>query len=120
MPVGCELVFEGGIIENGTIDLNGCKLAGMIGQESEYLPNVTCSNWAVGQIEYRNGKICYWNGTEWRVMGDTSSFDSYTKQEINNLLKIIILSLKLIINKKLIIYLIDMLLMIHLITLKKK
>lgn len=26
------------------------------------------------------------NGTEWRVMGDTSSFDSYTKQEVNNLL----------------------------------
>lgn len=87
MPVGCELVFEGGIIENGTINLNGCKLAGMIGQESEYLPNVTCSNWAVGQIEYRNGKICYWNGTEWRVMGDTSSMESYTKEEINNMFK---------------------------------
>lgn len=87
MPVGCELVFEGGIIENGTIDLNKCKLTGMVGEESEYLPNVTCSNWAKGQIEYRNGKICYWNGTEWRVMGDTSSFDSYTKQDINNLLK---------------------------------
>ena len=87
IPVGCELVFEGGIIENGTIDLNKCKLTGMIGEETEYLPNVTCSNWAKGQIEYRNGKICYWNGTEWRVMGDTSSFDSYTKQEINNLLK---------------------------------
>lgn len=41
----------------------------MIGQESEYLHNVTCSNWAVGQIEYRGGKICYWNGNEWRVMG---------------------------------------------------
>ena len=87
MPSGCELVFEGGIIENGTIDLNKCKLTGMVGEESEYLPNVTCSNWAVGQIEYRSGKICYWNGNEWRVMGDTSSFDSYTKQEINNLLK---------------------------------
>lgn len=59
----------------------------MVGEESEYLTNVTCSNWAKGQIEYRNGKICYWNGTEWRVMGDASSFDSYTKQEINNLLK---------------------------------
>lgn len=82
MPAGCELVFEGGIIENGTINLNKCKLTGMVGEESEYLPNVTCSNWAKGQIEYRNGKICYWNGTEWRVMGDTSSFDSYTKQEI--------------------------------------
>lgn len=79
MPVGCELVFEGGIIENGTINLNKCKLTGMVGEESEYLPNVTCSNWAAGQIEYRNGKICYWNGTEWIVMGDTSSFDSYTK-----------------------------------------
>lgn len=87
MPSGCELVFEGGIIENGTIDLNKCKLTGMVGEETEYLPNVTCSNWAIGQIEYRNGKICYWNGNEWRVMGDTSSFDSYTKQEINNLLK---------------------------------
>lgn len=87
MPVGCELVFEGGIIENGTIDLNKCKLTGIVGEETEYLPNVTCSNWAKGQIEYRNGKICYWNGNEWRVMGDTSSFDSYTKQEINNLLK---------------------------------
>lgn len=85
MPVGCELVFEGGIIENGTINLNGCKLAGMIGQEDEYLPNVTCSNWAVGQIEYRNSKICYFNGTEWRTLGDTSAFDSYTKQEINNM-----------------------------------
>ena len=40
----------------------------MVGEESEYLPNVTCSNWAVGQIEYRNRKICYWNGTEWRVI----------------------------------------------------
>ena len=87
MPSGCELVFEGGIIENGTIDLNKCKLTGIVGEETEYLPNVTCSNWAVGQIEYRNGKICYWNGNEWRVMGDTSSFDSYTKQEINNLFK---------------------------------
>jgi hypothetical protein len=59
-----ELVFEGGIIENGTIDLNKCKLTSMVGEESEYLPNVTCNNWAKGQIEYRNGKICYWNGTE--------------------------------------------------------
>ena len=87
MPVGCELVFEGGIIENGTINLNKCKLTGMIGEESEYLPNVTCSNWAVGQIEYRGGKICYWNGNEWRVMGDTSAIEGYTKEEINNLLK---------------------------------
>ena len=38
----------------------------MVGEESEYLPNVTCSNWAVGQIEYRGGKICYWNGTSYR------------------------------------------------------
>ena len=87
MPVGCELVFEGGIIENGTINLNKCKLTGMVGEESEYLPNVTCSNWAKGQIEYRNGKICYWNGAEWRVMGDTSSMESYTKEEINNMFK---------------------------------
>lgn len=85
MPSGCELVFEGGIIENGTIDLNKCKLTGMVGKESEYLPNVTCSNWAVGQIEYRGGKICYWNGTEWRVMGDTSAMEGYTKEEINNM-----------------------------------
>lgn len=81
MPSGCELVFEGGIIENGTIDLNKCKLTGMVGEESEYLPNVTCSNWAVGQIEYRNGKICYWNGTEWRVMGDTSAMEGYIKEK---------------------------------------
>lgn len=86
MPEGCELVFEGGIIENGIIDLNKCKLTNMVGEESEYLPDVTCSNWAVGQIEYRSGKICYWNGTEWRVMGDTSVFDSYSKEEIDNLL----------------------------------
>lgn len=85
MPSGCELVFEGGIIENGTIDLNKCKLTGMVGEESEYLPNVTCSNWAVGQIEYRGGKICYWNGTEWRIMGDTSAMEGYTKEEINNM-----------------------------------
>ena len=85
MPSGCELVFEGGIIENGTINLNKCKLTGMVGEESEYLPNVTCSNWAIGQIEYRGGKICYWNGTEWRVMGDTSAMEGYTKQEINNM-----------------------------------
>lgn len=85
MPSGCELVFEGGIIENGAIDLNKCKLTGMVGEESEYLPNVTCSNWAVGQIEYRGGKICYWNGTEWRVMGDTSTMEGYTKEEINNM-----------------------------------
>ena len=85
MPSGCELVFEGGIIENGTIDLNKCKLTGMVGKESEYLPNVTCSNWAVGQIEYRGGKICYWNGTEWRVMGDTFAMEGYTKEEINNM-----------------------------------
>lgn len=85
MPSGCELVFEGGIIENGTIDLNKCKLTGMVGEESEYLPNVTCSNWAVGQIEYRGGKICYWNGTEWRVMSDTYATEGYTKEEINNM-----------------------------------
>lgn len=85
MPSGCELVFEGGIIENGTIDLNKCKLTDMVGEESEYLPNVTCSNWAVGQIEYRGGKICYWNGTEWRVMGNTSAMEGYTKEEINNM-----------------------------------
>lgn len=90
MPSGCELVFEGGIIENGTIDLNKCKLTDMVGEESEYLPNVICSNWAVGQIEYRGGKICYWNGTEWRVMGDTgdtSATEGYTKEEINNMFK---------------------------------
>lgn len=85
MPTGCEIVFEGGIIENGTIDLNKCKLTGMVGEESDYLPNVICSNWAVGQIEYRGGKICYWNGTEWRVMGDTSAMEGYSKEEINNM-----------------------------------
>lgn len=85
IPTGCEIVFEGGIIENGTIDLNKCKLTGMVGEESDYLPNVVCSNWAVGQIEYRGGKICYWNGTEWRVMGDTSAMEGYSKEEINNM-----------------------------------
>lgn len=84
IPTGCELVFEGGIIENGTINLNGCKLSGMVGEESNYFPNAVCNNWAVGQIEYRGGKICYWNGTEWRVMGDTSSLEGYTKVEIDN------------------------------------
>ena len=71
-------------IENGTIDLNKCKLTDMVGEESEYLPNVTCSNWAVGQIEYRSGRL-YWNGTEWRVMGDTSAMEGHTKEEINNM-----------------------------------
>lgn len=85
IPTGCEIVFEGGIIENGTIDLNKCKLTGMVGEESDYFPNVVCSNWAVGQIEYRGGKICYWNGTEWRVMGDTSAMEGYSKEEINNM-----------------------------------
>lgn len=85
IPSGCEIVFEGGIIENGTINLNGCKLTGIVGEESNYFPNVVCSNWAVGQIEYRNGKICYWNGNEWRVMGDTSALEGYTKEEINNM-----------------------------------
>ena len=89
MPAGCELVFEGGIIENGTIDLNKCKLTGMVGEESEYLPNVTCSNWAKGQIEYRNGKICYWNGTEWRVMGDTSSWKVILKKKLIICLKLL-------------------------------
>lgn len=85
IPTGCEIVFEGGIIENGTIDLNKCKLTGMVGEESDYFPNVVCSNWAVGQIEYRGGKICYWNGTEWRIMGDTSAMEGYSKEEINNM-----------------------------------
>lgn len=85
IPTGCEIVFEGGIIENGTINLNKCKLTGMVGEESDYFPNVVCSNWAVGQIEYRGGKICYWNGTEWRIMGDTSAMEGYSKEEINNM-----------------------------------
>lgn len=86
MPVGCELVFEGGIIENGSINLNHCRLTGMVGEETEYLINVTCRNWHIGQVEYRGGRLCYWDGTAWRTLGVETQLDVYTKQEINNLL----------------------------------
>lgn len=96
MPVGCELVFEGGIIENGSINLNHCRLTGMVGEETEYLINVTCRNWHIGQIEYRGGRLCYWDGTAWRTLGIETQLDVYTKQEINNLLN----NLKQEINNK--------------------
>lgn len=84
IPKGCELVFEGGIIQNGTLNLNGCKLTNMVGLETDYLINCSINGYAIGQIEYRDAKICYWNGTEWRTLGDVSSFSGYSKEEIDN------------------------------------
>lgn len=65
IPNGCELLFEGGTIKGTSIDLNNCKLNGMVGLESDYIIDTEVSNWAEGQIEFRNGRIQCWNGTEW-------------------------------------------------------
>lgn len=84
MPKGCEIVFEGGHISGGVINLNGCKLSGMIGPESDYFTNTELSNWAEGQVEYREGLIQFWSGTEWLPVGSSRS---YTKGEMDEILK---------------------------------
>lgn len=84
MPDNCELVFEGGTITGGIIDLNECKLSGMIGQESDYFINVEVLNWSVGQIEYRDKDIKYWNGKSWASVSLSTFDDSELKSLINN------------------------------------
>lgn len=102
MPAGCELRFEGGTINGGGLDLNGCILSGIVGQESEYIKGTTVSNWHKGQIEYRDNTIKYWNGSSWEAIKgqtiDVSTLatklelnnyalkkDTYTKTEVNNI-----------------------------------
>lgn len=69
MPEGCELHFEGGTLKGGYINLNGCKITGMVGEESDYFIGVNLDNWAKGQIEYRDGEMKYWTGEEWKIIG---------------------------------------------------
>lgn len=69
MPKNCEIVFEGGTLKGGYMNLNCCKIAGMIGEESDYFIDVELENWAKGQVEYRDGEMKYWNGTEWKTIG---------------------------------------------------
>lgn len=85
MPDGCELLFEGGSL-SGDIDLNGCRLNGMVGQEEDYLKDSTVDHWAKGQIEYRNGEIQYWTGSEWLAAGALSGNEYFSKQEITQML----------------------------------
>lgn len=73
MPPNCELHFEGGSISGGSIDLNGCKLLNLVGQESDYFKDTNLSNWATGQIEYRGNTIKCWDGAKWVSFNTGSS-----------------------------------------------
>lgn len=68
MPPGCELRFEGGTITGGLINLNGCKITGIVGEESDYFINVKLSNYAKGQLMFREGTMQYYNGQEWKTL----------------------------------------------------
>lgn len=83
IPSNCEMVFEGGKITGGFIDLNACKLHGVSGDIKEYVDSEVIG-WALGQIEYREGQIKYWNGEEWIVAG---AGEFYTREEVDNILK---------------------------------
>lgn len=65
MPDNCELHFEGGTLICDRLDLQGCKLVGMVGSETDYIKGGTVENWHIGQIEYRNNVMQYYNGTKW-------------------------------------------------------
>lgn len=79
MPENCEIHFDGGTL-TGTeptnhvegqwvnyfdLNLNGCKLVGMIGPETDYIKDSNVLNWAKGQIEYRNNTMMWYNGSTW-------------------------------------------------------
>lgn len=61
IPQGCTLDFQGGHIMNGTIILNNTKIKGTVGALSDYLKCNVAGNYANGQIDYRGGKLGYWN-----------------------------------------------------------
>lgn len=77
------MVFEGGKITGGFIDLNACKLHGVAGDIKEYIDSDVIG-WALGQIEYREGQIKYWDGENWIVAG---AGEFYTREEVDELLK---------------------------------
>lgn len=83
MPSNCEIVFQGGKITGGFIDLNACKLHGVSGDIREYLDSDVIG-WALGQVEYRDGQIKYWDGENWIVAG---AGEFYTREEVDNLLE---------------------------------
>lgn len=87
IPAGCELLFEGGTLNGGSIDLNGCKLNGIVGPESDYLVDTVVTNWAKGQIEYRDNEIQYWNEEEWVTAGEIPINQFYTKADITKILE---------------------------------
>lgn len=85
IPKESVIIFDGGTITGQSINLNECKILGMVGRESDYFIDVEVSNWAKGQLEYRDDTIKVWNGTEWISLKDTTNI--YTKEEINTLIE---------------------------------
>lgn len=83
IPANCEILFDGGKITGGFINLNGCKLSGMTGEESEYLDSEVMG-WAIGQLEFRDGQMKYWSGEEWLIAG---AGEYYSKAEVEEILK---------------------------------
>lgn len=84
MPKNCEILFDGGKITGGIINLNGCKLLGMVGEESEYLDSKVMG-WAPGQLEYRDGNVKYWNGSSWKTTVGSDVVDTMTIEEAESL-----------------------------------
>lgn len=68
IPDNCEIVFEGGSISNGTISLNGCKLLGIVGNIEDYFIDSHLYGFAEGQLNYKDGHMEYWDGSQWKSL----------------------------------------------------
>lgn len=89
LPEGSELRFEGGTLNNGIVDLNGCKVTGVLGNIYDYF-NCDVRNFAVGQLTFKGtkqidgGDMFYWDGFDWQMLADQHQITALRNQ-INNL-----------------------------------
>lgn len=66
IPANCEIKFEGGSLNNGTIVLNQCKITGMMGDINGYFKNVNLSGYANGQLRYDGSNLQIYIESAWK------------------------------------------------------
>jgi len=73
IPENCVLQFEGGTLNNGTINLNNTKLNNIIGDITDYITTTITGIYAKGQMLYDSTmkKMKLWNGDDWTNLDGT-------------------------------------------------
>lgn len=75
MLANCTLDFQGGKIINGTINLNGTKVSGIVGDINNYIEATITGTYSQGQKLYDSATQQYkvWDGSNWINMDGTLS-----------------------------------------------